>query len=173
MERPHVLQQCQIQQLFAYHTPARLIRVYKFSPRVQAHFFGDEFLVLQTIAASPSRFSTGMASYIPIIVQQIFSSSIVDSRALNATADPGLALSNRTTETLATGVPQDLASFIALLFSYSALRDWLKLIIIGGFFETCRRLVFATYNKIVDSFFICASFDQGDASYSMWLAFQS
>jgi len=118
-----------------------------------------------------------MTSYIPIIFQQIFSSSIVDSHALNATIDPGLALSNHTTDAklAMTGVPQNLSSFIALLFSFSAMRDWLKLIVIGGFFETCRRLVFATYGKIVNSFFICASFDQGDASYNwilVWLSKQ-
>lgn len=65
-----------------------------------------------------------------------------------------------------TEMPKDLSSFFTLLFSFSALRDWLKLIVIGGFFETCRRLIFATYSKITDSFFISASFDQGDASYS-------
>jgi chaperone BCS1 len=110
-----------------------------------------------------------MASYIPIIFQQIFASSI-GSHALNATVDPGVAPSNHTAEALTTtGVPQDLSSFIAFLFSFSAMRDWLKLIVIGGFFETCRRLVFSTYSKIVDSFFISASFDQGDASYSVYL----
>lgn len=69
------------------------------------------------------------------------------------------------------GVPKDLTTFIGLLFSFSALRDWLKLILIGGFFETCRRLVSSTYSKVVDSFFIRASFEQGDASYSMSFPF--
>lgn len=108
-----------------------------------------------------------MTSYISII-QQIFSSSIV-APAINATTDQG-TLSNRTTEVLPsiTEMPQDISSFIALLFSFTALRDWLKLIVIGGFFETCRRLVVSTYSKVVDSFFISASFDQGDASYSAY-----
>jgi mitochondrial chaperone BCS1 len=106
-----------------------------------------------------------MASYIPMIIQQIFTSSI-DAHAFNTTVDPGVALSNHTAK--ATELPKDLSTFIALLFSYSALRDWLKLIVLGGFFETCRRLVFAAYDKVVNSFFICASFDQSDASYSVY-----
>lgn len=92
---------------------------------------------------------------------------MVVPHAFNATVDP-LVLSNHTAEGFAAGIPSEISSFISLLFSYSALRDWLKLIIIGGFFETCRRLVFSTYGKVVDSFFISASFDQGDASYSVY-----
>jgi mitochondrial chaperone BCS1 len=105
-------------------------------------------------------------SYIAIF-QQLFSSS-TNAHAFNATVDPGVALSNDTASTPSmTELPADLFSFIALLFSYSAMRDWLKLIVLGGFFETCRRLVFAAYDKFVQSFFISASFDQGDSSYSI------
>jgi chaperone BCS1 len=111
-----------------------------------------------------------MASYISIM-QQMFSSSILGP-VTNTTIDPG-SLSNHTAEGLSgiTEMPQDLSSFIALLFSFSALRDWLKLIVIGGFFETCRRLVVSAYRKVVDAFFISASFDQGDASYSAYPLF--
>jgi mitochondrial chaperone BCS1 len=66
-------------------------------------------------------------------------------------------------------MPTDLSSLIALLFSFSALRDWLKLVLIGGVFETCRRLFYYSWNKVVDSFWITAQFHEDDASYGVWL----
>lgn len=62
-------------------------------------------------------------------------------------------------------IPADLTSLISLLFSFSALRDWLKLIVLGGFFETCRRVIFTQYAKFVDAFHITATFDEDDPSY--------
>lgn len=99
------------------------------------------------------------------MLQQAFAilSPSQDIPAVNLThIDPVANITSTDTQPF----PTDLSSFIALLYSFSALRDWLKLIIIGGLFETCRRLVLTWYNKLVNSFFINASFDQGDASYS-------
>ena len=53
----------------------------------------------------------------------------------------------------------------SLLLSSSALREWLKLIVIGGVLETCRRSLFTSYNKFIDSFFITANFKEDDTSY--------
>lgn len=72
-------------------------------------------------------------------------------------------------------IPSDLPSLISLLFSFSALRDWLKLIVLGGFFETCRRVIFTQYAKFVDAFHITATFDEDDPSYEwmmVWLSKQ-
>ncbi|PBK71451.1 P-loop containing nucleoside triphosphate hydrolase protein [Armillaria solidipes] len=72
-------------------------------------------------------------------------------------------------------IPADLSSLISLLFSFSALRDWLKLIVLGGFFETCRRVIFTQYAKFVDAFHITATFDEDDPSYEwmmVWLSKQ-
>ncbi|KAK0475917.1 hypothetical protein IW261DRAFT_1340124 [Armillaria novae-zelandiae] len=72
-------------------------------------------------------------------------------------------------------IPADLPSLISLLFSFSALRDWLKLIVLGGFVETCRRVIFTQYTKFVDAFHITATFDEDDASYEwmmVWLSKQ-
>ncbi|KAF8066757.1 P-loop containing nucleoside triphosphate hydrolase protein [Lyophyllum atratum] len=107
-----------------------------------------------------------MASYLPIL-QQFFTSITSDNAlVLNATAVP----TNTTTAAMVeqTGLPTDISSFITLLYSYSALRDWLKLIVIGGLFESCRRLILSLYYKFINSFFIRASFDHTDTSY-MWI----
>ncbi|PBK88980.1 P-loop containing nucleoside triphosphate hydrolase protein [Armillaria gallica] len=72
-------------------------------------------------------------------------------------------------------IPADLSSLISLLFSFSALRDWLKLIVLGSFFETCRRVIFTQYAKFVDAFHITATFDEDDPSYEwmmVWLSKQ-
>ncbi|KAG7440444.1 P-loop containing nucleoside triphosphate hydrolase protein [Guyanagaster necrorhizus] len=72
-------------------------------------------------------------------------------------------------------IPNDLSSLISLLFSFSALRDWLKLIVLGGFFETCRRVIFAQYAKFVDAFYMKATFEEDDPSYEwmmVWLSRQ-
>ena len=62
-------------------------------------------------------------------------------------------------------LPNNLPGLIKLLFSFGALRDWLKLFVIGGFVESCRRLTGVLYRKIVESFFITASFQEGDDAY--------
>ncbi|KAK0444217.1 uncharacterized protein EV420DRAFT_1574822 [Desarmillaria tabescens] len=72
-------------------------------------------------------------------------------------------------------IPTDLSSLISLLFSFSALRDWLKLIVLGGFFETCRRVIFTQYAKLVNAFYINATFEEDDPSYEwmiVWLSKQ-
>lgn len=66
-------------------------------------------------------------------------------------------------------MPTDLSSLIALLFSFSALREWLKLMVIGGVFESCRRLFSYSWSKVVDSFWITAQFNEDDSSFGMWL----
>ena len=58
--------------------------------------------------------------------------------------------------------PSDL---LTLLFSVSALREWLKLIVIGGLVETCRRLFSELYRRLDDAFFITATFEEDDESF--------
>ncbi|KIK61469.1 hypothetical protein GYMLUDRAFT_243643, partial [Collybiopsis luxurians FD-317 M1] len=60
-------------------------------------------------------------------------------------------------------------AIISLLFASSALRDWLKLIVIGGFFETCRRLATTSYSELLSSFRLEALFDDDDPTYGKFL----
>ncbi|KAL0570750.1 hypothetical protein V5O48_011216 [Marasmius crinis-equi] len=69
----------------------------------------------------------------------------------------------------------NISTLIGLLFSFSALGDWLKLIVIGGFLETCRRGVWSIYHKVIGSFWINAYFEDDDIVYDwmmLWLAKQ-
>ncbi|TFK60239.1 P-loop containing nucleoside triphosphate hydrolase protein [Pluteus cervinus] len=95
----------------------------------------------------------------------------------NATTSPNGALIPKPKKKLALKkpiqLPNNLTGLIKLLFSFGALRDWLKLFVIGGFVESCRRLTGVLYRKIVESFFITASFQEGDDAYDwvmVWLA---
>ncbi|KAJ7768290.1 P-loop containing nucleoside triphosphate hydrolase protein [Mycena metata] len=70
-------------------------------------------------------------------------------------------------------MPTDLSSLLTFLLSFSALRDWMKLAILGGFIEMCRRFVFGGYTKLVNSFFITACFEEQDASYEWMMVWVS
>jgi len=67
-------------------------------------------------------------------------------------------------------IPTDVSSLIAFIYSFSALRDYLKLIVLGGALETLRRLSSASYTSLVDRFFITATFDSDDLSFE-WMMF--
>ncbi|KAF8880502.1 BCS1 N terminal-domain-containing protein [Infundibulicybe gibba] len=103
-----------------------------------------------------------MASYLPM-VQHVLS-GIANEAAPNITAVNGTAA--------ATDIAP-ISSLITLLFSSTALRDWVKLIIIGGFFETCRRWASTLYYKFVEAFYLQASFDENDPSYNWMLVWLS
>lgn len=59
----------------------------------------------------------------------------------------------------------DLKSLLLTLLSFSALQDWIKLIIIGGFFEASRRVAMSLYSQLLNAFFITVSFEEDDPSY--------
>ncbi|GLB41667.1 putative AAA ATPase family protein [Lyophyllum shimeji] len=104
-----------------------------------------------------------MASYLVPTLQQAFCGVVGSNISPNVT-DTATGISPATTQ------PQSILGF---LFSFTALQDWLKLIVIGGVLESSRRLFYSAYNKFVNSFFITAIFDDGDDSYDwmmVWLS---
>ncbi|KAI0047928.1 P-loop containing nucleoside triphosphate hydrolase protein [Auriscalpium vulgare] len=68
------------------------------------------------------------------------------------------------------GTPFNLTSLIAWINSFSALRDYFKLIILGGAFETLRRFYSFSYVSLVDRFYISASFESEDDTFD-WMMF--
>lgn len=72
---------------------------------------------------------------------------------------------NVSAESLASALPADLSSLFTLLFSFGGVSDWLKLFVIGGVLETCRRAVFGTWRSLINQFYITAEFDEDDDSY--------
>jgi chaperone BCS1 len=75
------------------------------------------------------------------------------------------ATQNATGGYTALKMPTDFSSLITFIYSFSALRDYLKLIVLGGALETLRRLSSASYTSLVDRWFITATFESEDLSY--------
>ena len=75
------------------------------------------------------------------------------------------ATQNATGDATPLTIPTDFSSLITFIYSFSALGDYFKLIVLGGAFETLRRLYSASYTSLVDRFFITATFESEDLSY--------
>jgi chaperone BCS1 len=75
------------------------------------------------------------------------------------------ATQNATQDATPLTIPTDFSSLITFIYSFSALHDYLKLIVLGGAFETLRRLYSASYTSLVNRFFITATFDSDDLSF--------
>ena len=97
------------------------------------------------------------------LIQQV----LVGLSTLTSDGDERASNWSSTTRNSATTNVTDISSLVAFLFSLAALRDWLKLILIGGFLEALRRLTVNTYESFVGSFWVTAYFDEDDSSYSM------
>lgn len=86
--------------------------------------------------------------------------------------DDALTDATRNTTVCATPLkmPNDFSSLLTFIYSFSALRDYLKLIVLGGAFEILRRLYSASYESLVNRFFIIVTFESNDTSYGEHLS---
>ncbi|KAH9967184.1 P-loop containing nucleoside triphosphate hydrolase protein [Russula dissimulans] len=64
-------------------------------------------------------------------------------------------------------MPASFSSLITFIYSFSALHDYVKLVVLGGAFETLRRLYSASYDNLLDWFFVTATFDSEDLSFEI------
>ena len=76
------------------------------------------------------------------------------------------ATQNATTLAAPLRMPTDISSLMTFIYSISALRDYFKLIVLGGALETIRRLYMASYSSLLDRFFITATFESEDIAFS-------
>ncbi|CAE7227372.1 unnamed protein product [Rhizoctonia solani] len=68
-----------------------------------------------------------------------------------------------------------LSSLFTILLSFSGLRDWLKLFILGGALETLRRIASSSWGWAIASFFVTVHLDNDDTAYDwmmIWLSLQ-
>ncbi|KAF7369071.1 Mitochondrial chaperone BCS1 [Mycena venus] len=116
-----------------------------------------------------------MAAYMPLMQQFLSAFTTPLDAAANVSANATAAASTASVTATPLAFPTDLSSLITFLASFSALRDWAKLVVVGGLIEMCRRFFFGGYAKIVNSFFITACFEEQDVSYTwmmVWLSKQ-
>ncbi|KAJ7088644.1 P-loop containing nucleoside triphosphate hydrolase protein [Mycena epipterygia] len=113
------------------------------------------------------------AAYMPLVQQLLAGFATPNPAAANANISATAATAAATAAPMA--MPTDLSSLLTFLLSFSALRDWAKLAILGGLIEMLRRFVFGGYYNLIDAFFITACFEDQDASYEwmmVWLSKQ-
>jgi len=68
-----------------------------------------------------------------------------------------------------------LGSLVTMLLSFSGLRDWLKLIVLGGALETLRRFASSCWEWALAAFFLTIHLDNDDIAYDwmmIWLSLQ-
>jgi hypothetical protein len=96
------------------------------------------------------------------------------NNSIETTTDPNEPFTNVTEKAtvstpsaslVPTQTATDLSSMIASISSFSALRDYMKLFVLGGTFEALRRLYSASSSSLVERFLIRASFDSEDDVY--------
>lgn len=112
-----------------------------------------------------------MASFFPY-AQHLLGTGLFQSQgAVNASSSSnGCGCSGDVSHFNATSdnaMPGDLSSWLAFLFSFSALRDWAKIFVFGTILETVRRRGLWIYHYTIKSMFVTAHFTQHDTSYSM------
>ena len=86
----------------------------------------------------------------------------VANATLTASADVPIA----TQGDLAVGLPSVLAPLLALIMWLPALPDWLKLLVVGGIVEACRRTLFLLYRRAASAFVITVTLDDDSECYS-------
>ena len=92
---------------------------------------------------------------------------LVDARAMNFNDLPA----NLTSIADSLAERPSIATLATILLSFTGFQDWLKLFLIGGVFETCRRVAFQAWHSLVDSIWITIDFEDGDDSYGEHLHF--
>ncbi|KAL1748771.1 P-loop containing nucleoside triphosphate hydrolase protein [Schizophyllum fasciatum] len=79
------------------------------------------------------------------------------------------------TQTLPWALPNVLSNLLAFVFWLPALPDWLKLIVVGGVVEACRRTLFGLYRRAASAFVISVTIDDDSECYNwlmVWLSKQ-
>lgn len=80
------------------------------------------------------------------------------------------ATQNATVSAAPLRTPTNFSSLMKAIYSSSAFRDYFKLLVLGGAFETLRRVYSASYSNLLDRFYVTATFDSEDIAFS-WMMF--
>ncbi|EPT04413.1 hypothetical protein FOMPIDRAFT_1157609 [Fomitopsis schrenkii] len=59
-------------------------------------------------------------------------------------------------------VPHEIYSLVTSFLSISAISDWIKLFVVGGALETCRRFLFSWWDGFLETFWLIATIDAGE-----------
>lgn len=87
--------------------------------------------------------------------------------------DPSANTTASPEASLAKALPTDLGSLITFVLTLGALRDWLKIFLLGGLLESARRFVYYLYGAILESFLLTVEIDGDDPAHAwmlLWLS---
>ncbi|KAI5889530.1 P-loop containing nucleoside triphosphate hydrolase protein [Schizophyllum commune H4-8] len=112
------------------------------------------------------------------VVQQVLSLlSQPTTTSSNGCAPNATAATGATPSHLPVNIPEGwqatLFPFLSLIRWFATLPDWLKLLIVGGIVETCRRTLSTLYERVLGAFFITATFEEDDDAYDWMLVWLS
>ena len=99
----------------------------------------------------------------PLLI--MLNNSVETPTALSQNATFLNTAQNATTGSTPLKLPTDFSSLVTFLYSFSALHDYLKIIVLGGALEALRRLSSASYASLVDWFVLTATFESDDLSF--------
>ncbi|KAF9565862.1 P-loop containing nucleoside triphosphate hydrolase protein [Agrocybe pediades] len=108
------------------------------------------------------------------IAQQVFSAytaSNLNQGALECVN--GTASNSTLPSATSAALPTDVSSLFSFFLSFSALREWFKLFVLGSVLESLRRFALYLYHRVYNSFFVTAHLEDGDTSYyrmMIWLS---
>jgi chaperone BCS1 len=74
-----------------------------------------------------------------------------------------------------TPLPTDIGSLITFVLSLGALRDWIKIFLLGGLLESARRFFTYLYSELWEAFLLTVEIDADDQAHSwmlLWLSKQ-
>ncbi|CAA7261969.1 unnamed protein product [Cyclocybe aegerita] len=116
---------------------------------------------------------------IPLLITQQVLSAFTNNLGATNGHSPPLCPTNSSTSTTPTnatmhtphlqGLPSDFPSLISIFISFSALRQSIKVLLLGGLVDIFRRLVVHLYRTIYRSFFITGSFITNDYEAYSWI----
>lgn len=94
--------------------------------------------------------------------------SIFNTVANASMASGVLDVASESDEVIPASMPRDFAAVITLLLSFGALRDYVKILVLGSLLETARRLATSAYDFILGSFVYTFHFEGHEIPYG-WL----
>ena len=99
------------------------------------------------------------------VLQAVF--SIIQPGGIAPGASPALEGTNGTSQppsAPATSLPTSLPQIVLALLSLAAVRDWIKLLLLGSFLEFARRGLMKGWERLVDNIWVVATFEFSDDS---------
>ena len=102
------------------------------------------------------------------IVLSAMQSGVPDVNATPAEGSPHVPTGQESPRTSTDEVlPSSLPRMVFMLLSMSAVRDWIKLFLMGAILEGSRRILALSWEKLVDYVWVTATFESNDEATGM------